>query len=431
MADKLTRNLKMTIGGPEVTPGTAVAREFVIPLGAAPSLRAVPEKAEDPVITGVNMTRGQFTMAKDDGGSIPLAPRCVGGMGQLLNSLLGQEATPVQIGGCIRIRYTGGDASCKISANTSADTLDSDVGDLGSETGDTNFGTSGSIDLTAMGTDTIGELVTEIGGYTDYDCEKVFGADSVDAADIVDITEAQGADRWVYVFFSSSTSGYYLHSWEVDLTNTERPTYSVQADGMHDNYLHDGVMINEMSLSAALKAMVEGSCEALGFEEAGGQSASSLSLEDADPLIFSRGAFTLGEHEFNFLREVEITMSNNADPDGFGMGSLWRQYHRKAQFSLTGSASVRYDANIFGFRAGMFNDAVVGMSFYFRANTDFATDIPQIMIVDIPYAQLTSHQEEENNGVLDVGLELVGTNPDGEYSAPLSIHMITADSGAY
>jgi hypothetical protein len=128
---------------------------------------------------------------------------------------------------------------------------------------------------------------------------------------------------------------------------------------------------------------------------------------------------------------VEITMSNNADPDGFGMGSLWRQYHRKAQFSLTGSASVRYDANIFGFRAGMFNDAVVGMSFYFRANTDFATDIPQIMIVDIPYAQLTSHQEEENNGVLDVGLELVGTNPDGEYSAPLSIHMITADSGAY
>jgi hypothetical protein len=431
MADKLTRNVKVTIGGPEVTPGTAVAREFVVPIRGVPTLRQTAEKAEDPVITGVNMTRGQFTMAKNLSGSLPLTPRCSGGMGQLFNSLLGQESTPSQIAACIRVRYTGSDASAKISANTSGDTLTAETGVLGSETGDTNFGTSGDIDLTALSTDTVGELVTTIGGYADYECEKVFGADATDAADIIDITEAQGASRWVYIFFSSADSGYYKHSFPVVLSNTERPAYSIQSDGMHDNYLYDGVMAGQMSLSAALKGMLEGSVELLGFEETGGQSATALTMEDVDPLIFSQGSLSIGENEFNYTRNVEITMTNNADAEGYGMGSLSRQYHRKSMFGLTGRMSLRYDTNAYSYRAGMFNDAVVGLSFYFKANSDFDTNIPQIIIVDIPYAQLTVHQEQENNGVLDVSMEFVGTNPDGEYSDPVTVHMITADSGAY
>lgn len=431
MADKLTRNVKVTIGGPEVTPGTAVTREFVVPIRGVPTLRTAAEKAEDPVITGVNMTRGQFTMAKNLSGSLPITPRCNGGMGQLFNSLLGQEGTPTQIAACIRIRYTGSEASAKISADTSGDTLTAEVGDLGSESGDTNFGTSGDIDLTAASTDTVGELVTVIDGYTDYECEKVFGADATDAADIIDITEAQGKSRWVYVFFSSAASGYYLHSFPVVLSNTERPTYSVQADGMHDNYLYDGVMVSQMQLSAALKGMVEGSVDLLGFDETGSQSASALTLEDVDPLIFSQGSLSISEGDFTYVRNVELTMMNNADPDGYGMGSLSRQYHRKSMFGATGRISLRYDATAYSYRAGMFNDAVVGLSFYFKSNTDFATNIPQIVIVDIPYAQLTVHQEQENNGVLDISMEFVATNPDGEYSDPVTVHMITDDSGAY
>jgi hypothetical protein len=154
-------------------------------------------------------------------------------------------------------------------------------------------------------------------------------------------------------------------------------------------------------------------------------------MEDVDPLIFSQGSLSIGENEFNYTRNVEITMTNNADAEGYGMGSLSRQYHRKSMFGLTGRMSLRYDTNAYSYRAGMFNDAVVGLSFYFKANSDFDTNIPQIIIVDIPYAQLTVHQEQENNGVLDVSMEFVGTNPDGEYSDPVTVHMITADSGAY
>lgn len=433
MADKLTKNIKATIGGPETTAGTAVSREYVIPLAGVPSLRAAAEKAEDPVIVGANMTRGMFTMAKNAGGSLPLSPRCCGGMGQLLNGLLGQESSPTQIAACIRVRYTGDEDSAKISASASGDTLTSEVGDLGSESGDTNFGTSGDIDLTAASTDTVGELVSVINAYDDYDCEKVFGSDSIDAADIVEITAGQAASRWVYVWFSSSSSGYYRHTWPVVLTNTDRPVYSVQLDGMHDNYLYDGVMVNAMTLSAALKGMMDGSAEVLGFEETGSQSASALSIEDVKPLIFSQGSLSLGEYEFTYTRNVEINLTNNADPEGYGMGSLWRQYHRKTNFGTSGRMAIRYDANVYGFRSGMFNDAVVGLSFYFKANTDFdsTNDIPQIILVEVPYAQLTVHQEQENNGVLDVSLEFTATNPDNEHSDPITVSMITDDSGAY
>lgn len=441
MSDVLVRNIKVTIGGPESTPGTATAREYVVPIRAMPGLDAVAEKAEDPVITGANMTRGMFTMAKNLSGNLPISPRCCGGMGQLLNSLLGQESTPTQIAACIRIRYTGSSASCKIAANTSSDELTSDVGALGSESGDTNFGTSGAIDLTASATDTVAELVSVINAYDDYECEKVFGADATDAADIIDITAAQGKSRWVYVWFSSADSGYYLHTWPVVLTNTARPVYSLQRDGMQDDYLDDGVMVNQMELSAALKSMLEGSVDLLGMEEVtDGVTASALTLEDVDPLIFSHGSLALGAYDFTHVRSVSLTMNNNADPEGYGMGSLWRQYHRKAQFSCSGNLKLRHTSNAFSFRAGMFTDAVVGLSFFFRANTNFdgtvlststPTAIPQIMVVEIPYAQVTAHRPIDNNGQLDIDIDWTATNQDGEYSDPVTVSMITDDSGAY
>lgn len=93
--------------------------------------------------------------------------------------------------------------------------------------------------------------------------------------------------------------------------------------------------------------------------------------------------------------------------------------------------SIRYDSDIFGFRTNVFDDAVVGISLYFKANSDFDTDIPQLLLIDIPYAQLKRLSEEDNSGIMDVALEILATNPDGAYSDPITVYMITDDSGAY
>jgi len=157
-----TNNMLFTIGGPESTAGTAVARTAVIPIRDKPTFRDQAEKVVDPAIVGNNMAVGEYLAARNLSGDFPLTPRPCAGFGKILNSVLGQETTPVQVGALIRIRYSGSEDSAKISASATGDTLTSDVGDVGSEAGDANIGTSGDIDLTDTGSDTVTDLVAVI-----------------------------------------------------------------------------------------------------------------------------------------------------------------------------------------------------------------------------------------------------------------------------
>jgi hypothetical protein len=430
---KSLNNVKASIGGAETTAGTAVSRTAVIPIRGMPTLRKSANKQVDPVIAGRNMDAAEFSTAYPVGGSIPLSPRPAAGFGMLLNAWLGQEqASPDQIAACIRIRYTGSEASCKISASASGDTIDSDVGDKGSETGDTNFGTSGSIDLTAASTDTVGELVSTIDGYTDYEAETLFGDTSTDAAEILDITSAQGKNQWVYVWFGSASSGFYRHTWEVVLTNTERDTFSVQVDGMHDNYLYDGVIVDAMSFNAALQGLLEAEAEVLGFDEATGQSAySGDDLESYGAYIFQHGGFSLRDVDYTYLRSISFNGTNGSTQDGYGQGSLLRQYHEKNKFDLTGSFQLRYSSDVYANRARVFNDAVVALSFYFKTNSDLATNIPGILLFEMPNIQLSDYQETERDGKIDASVNFRAVNPDGAYDSPFRITMITDDSAVY
>ena len=337
----------------EATAGKPVSRAKVVPISALVGLDRVANTGPDPVITGDNMSTGEYILFSDVSGEIPLAVRPSGGMGMLLKSNLGLEETPVQVSGCIRIRFTGSEASCKISASGSGDTLDSDIGVKGSESGDSNFGVAGSIDLTDIANDTIGELVTVIDGYSEYDCEKVFGddAESIGSTDIEDITNLQGKSTWAYVWFISTTSGVYKHVFYDDLGTSEKPTLSLQKDGYQDNFLYTGCVVDEFTLSGALKAMVEGSASILGFTETGSQSESGLTLEDQQPLIFYNGDFSIGDNEYTYIRSFDLSMVNNHNADGYGVGSLDRQYHQKSMFGVTGTMQVRLDATSFAERA--------------------------------------------------------------------------------
>ena len=429
-----TKNILFTIGGPETTAGTAVSLTHVLPIRERPGFRDQAEKMEDPAITGVNMVIAEYLAARNLSGPLPLSPRPCAGFGKLLNSLLGQESTPAQIGAIMRIRYGGSEDSAKISASTSADTLTSEVGDLGSESGDTNFGTSGVIDLTDTATDTVSELVSVIDAYDDYEAELVTGSGSIDAADIINITEAQGKGRWVYVFFSSATTSLYLHQWPVDLTNTQRKTYTVQADGIHDNFLAAGVVIDQMSISGALKAMIEAEAQALGFTFTAGQSAQELELEAVDPFLFYSGSFSLNGVAQPFIRNISFDIMNNHNADGYGMGSASRQYHDKGMFGVTSQLQVRYSADIYALYAKVFNNLQAGLDVYFTTPGYIGTAsdlVKGLLIIEAPYCNVTDYDTNDNAGVLDATMNLRIVNPSSGYGSPFRISMITDDSGAY
>lgn len=545
------KNIKYTISRPEFVAGTAETRKYVLPVTDIGGLDKNVERGEDPAVIGSNMLAGEYPLAFNIGGPIPLSPRPCGGFAAILKSLLGTEAIPVRIGGVMRIRYTGASASCKLvaasdrthgyqecglsgktlttatglSATTTyyfkvtidggsqveynittgtrlsydavirlmneamnkagayfslvggdlrctsqsvsttsvialaagttgtdlfgaltgftvfdaavdgvagtAITLKSYVGAKGSEALDSNFGTGGSYDLTVAANDTVAELVALIAADTGYEAEKLFGADAQDTQNIIVFTSKQGKDLWAYILFVGNTSTGYAHVLTCDLTDAERPTYSIQKDGFQDNFLYDGCVADKLSLSGALKGFTDGSVDLFGFTEATGEGASDLTLEDVDPLRFQGGGFGWGGKDYNFLRNISVSVANNHLADSYGISSLYRAYQQKGTFALEGEFNIQLDADTYAERAKTFDGTVVGMSFHFKGK-DIETNIPEIMLVEIPYCVLSVFGFVKNGNVVDAHMGYKAIKPKGTlYNDPVQVTLVTTDSIPY
>ena len=424
--------IKVT-AGKETTAGTAVSRTAVMPMRALPTIVKSAQNEKDPVIIGSNMASGKIMTAYDVKGQLPLSFRPCKGIGLALKSLLGSEATPVQVGACIKIRYTGSENSCKITASASGDTLTSEIGDKGSESGDASFGSAGTIDLTSGSYDTIDELVAAIEGYTDYEAEKLFEQSAdYDTSNILDITAGlQGKEIWVLIWFGSADSGVYKHVFTPDLGSDERPTLSIQKDGFQDNYLYAGCVADSLSVSAALKGFVETDLELLGFSETGGQSESALNLEDRDPMAFSSGSTSIGAVDTSFISQLNMEIANNHNTEGYGQGSLGRQYHAKSTFGVTGDVQVRLDSDTIDFRALAFASTLVSFFFEFVGQI-LSGGIPEAAYIELPYCGILEPDYPENNGVIDLKLGFEAYKPKGTiYNEPFTLTILTTDAAEY
>jgi len=486
-------------------------------------------------------------------GGIPIAFRACGGVGQLLNSLLGQEGTPMMVGACVRLRYTGPSASCKIvpangpvtvlcgaggvdnvnydgayfllsngvttfyvwtdvgagstdpgaagqplnglgytgaevdiATGTSTDdiataieavvealtginstvlastvsitaattaysiaglgvsavftvtntgTLTSRIGTLGAEAVDAAFGTAGVIDLANAATDTVGELVAVIEAYADYEAELVTGAGTVKSGSVQVFVSPgnyrQGKNTWVYLWFGLPGSTVYKHEFPVQLTDTERPVYSIQKDGYQDNFLYDGCVVDRLSLSGALKGMVEADVDILGMKETGSQVASSLALEDVDPMLYWHGSTSVGAVDYTYARNMSLEFRNNHMPDGYGQGLVTRQYQQKAKFECTGELKLRLDSDSFAERAKVFASSTVAVSLWLKGGT-IVSSIDELCIIELAACAVSAFKYEENNGVFDAGLSIKAISPKGTvYNDPVTVTILTTNAGAY
>jgi len=421
-------NVKLTIGGAETTAGTAVSREYVLPVRSLPALNKTVERAPDPAIVGRNMDAGGFAVADNVAGTIPLSIRPCGGVGQVFKSLLGTEESPTTFGSAVRIRYTGSSASAKL-VMTSGTAIRSLIGTLGSESADANFGTAGVITVYNASYDLVSEFVSAVNGYSQYTCAKVAGLDNSSIGTAVSDIR-QGKNTWAW-FFPNGSAGAYRHTFTPDLGSTERPTYTLQYDGRQGNQIYDGVVINSLTITAALKGMVEADADILGFDETSTATSSTLTLEDIDPLIFHDGSFTIGANEYTYIRNVSLTIMNNHNAEGYGQGDISRLYHQKGKFEVTGQAQVRLDATSFAERTKVTSGDTAAISLYFKGE-DIDTDRPYMMIVEIPYCTIEDFAFQENAGVIDATISFKATYPKGTvYNDPFAVHLITDDSAAY
>ncbi len=429
----LTRKILLTIGGEEATPGAGHAMENVVPIRARPTLTRVAQRTPDPAIVGEDFDVGDYLASDSVEGNIPLAPRACAGFGKFLVSLLHTESAPVEIGACIRVRFIGAEASCKIVADTAANTLAAQTGALGAEANDAAWGGGAPLDLTAAANDTVAELVAVIDAYADWACEKVFGADATPSGAIIDRT-CQAHDKWVYLWFADAATSAYARHFTHDATvANERPTYAMQLDGMGDNYLYKGIVVDSLSINAVAKGLVEADAAVLGFNETGAQVASVLTLEDVSPLFFWDGSFDINGTVFPYISSISMKYDNKHTKDGYGQGAVGRVYQQRGVPTLTGEIELPLDANTYARRADLFGSigTYCSTSFYFKGKNIY-TGVPEMWLVELPFIQVTSFDWTEKNGVFFAKIGFKGIHPKAaHYDEIITMSLITADAGAY
>jgi hypothetical protein len=430
------RSVKYTIGKEDAgTPGTAVSRTDVLPVADIGDLDRKPTKETDPVLSAAGMKTGDYVAFADTSGSLPISPRACAGWAHVVNGSLGTEAaSPPQLAGVIRLRYTGSSASCKITTANGAKTINAKIGALGAESNDAAFGTSGTIDLTGSGFDTLTELVAAIDAYANYECKLVTGTGSNTITSVVeDVYQAKNG--WVFIFLTGTTSGAYLHTFTPNLTvDSERPTYSIQKDGFGDNFLYDGCVFDELSISGSLKAAIEASTKVLGMGETIGQVASALTLEDRNVFIFGYGLTSIAGIDYDYCRKHSIGWKAGHLDDGYGQSDLDRAYQQKGLFEVTGDMTLKLNAAAYAERAKVAAGTEVKIAlFYFGAEQQkIGGGVAEMMLIVVPYAKLQSWDAEKNGEVIDAKTSWEGFNPPGTpYEEPLYVYLITDDSAVY
>lgn len=428
--------VKYTIGK-EATAGTAVVRTAVLPIRDIGSLDRPITKKTDPLIAGLGMDSGEYAVAGDVKGSIPLSPRGCKGWGHTLKGTFGAEGTPAEIVGVIRLKYTGSAASCKLIASLTGKTIESKVGALGSEADDAAFGTSGVISLTGTGFDTLAELVAAIDGLTDYEAALVTGLGATSIVSVVAGT-FQVKGKYAFLFLTGSGSGAFLHRFTPDLAlDSERPTYSVQKDGFQKNYLYDGVVFNNLSFSAEQKGDLEAEVDVLGMKETPDQTASVLAVPNMKPYKFGGGFTSLSGNRYSQVRKHSMKFENNHTEDGYGQAdeSIDRTYHQRGKFAASGDLTVRLDGTSIQERPKAESGENVAVQFlYYEVENQFLLGVKGLMLVEIPYGEISETPSVEANGdALDLSIKFKGFKPGlaTDYEPPVAVSILTADADAY
>lgn len=430
------QNVLYTIGKEAAeTPGTAVPRVAVLPIRDIGSLDRDIIKKEDPLIAGLGMAAGEYPVAGDVKGAIPLSPRPCAGWGHVLKGALGSEGTVSQAIGALRIKYTGSEASCKITTSLSAKTINAKIGALGSEANDTNFGTAGTLTLTDITVDILAELVAVINAYTDYEAYLVTGAGTNAIVSVVDgIFQAKA--KWAFLWLTGTGSGAYIHKLTLDLAvDSQRPTYSIQKDGFGDNYLYKGDVMDKLSMKAALKGDVEADLDVLGMTEESGITASSLDAPSGKPYKFGGGFTALGGTKYSGVRNHSISIANNHAQDGYGQDTIDREYHEKGKVVAEAALTLRLDAVSILERAKAELGTKVPMQLlYFEVENTFALGVTALMFIETPYSEISETPKPAANGdALNLDIKLKAFNPGTatDWEPPLTIVLLTSDNAAY
>lgn len=282
--------------------------------------------------------------------------------GYWMKLLLGGEETisePVQA--LIIVDYTGSELYA--SLEKSGDTITAKVGaDSGSAAADTNFNTTGSIDVSTASFDTATELAAAINGYTGWKATYVgyADADTGDIGDFSAIALTEDGDREQSLDFAcqpsstvAKTHKFYNASADSNLGSAsltiDRTLGTGEAIGL------TGIKTNSMSLSVSAADLVKASFDLKGQAEETGKTFPALSATCLEAFKATKCELWIDDLNVSGLKDISLSINNNLD-DATVIGSELNEEPIRQSGSVEISGTVNLGSEFWAKRSLFLNN---------------------------------------------------------------------------
>lgn len=354
----------------EVTYGTYVEGDIPLRIISS-SVQPNTDYEEDPALIGEVHTTDEIPVGKNVSGGIEILAHPEE-LGVLTSWALGGEsavANPAQ--GYLFIWYTGSELYADIVV--SSNVLTASVGDdAGTKTADTNFNTTGSIDLTTASFDTLAEVATAIDGYTGWNASYQ-GLSTADTSQIADLAAYKLVEgglkvRGAVLECTVTSTVAKKHFVYPAAATSNLPSYSYMEDktlGAGTAIAYTGMKVNSFGITIDAKSLVKLSLDLKGRAEETGKTYPTLTIPTNTAYKVSNVAIYLDETELTVAKNFSITNNGNLD-DSPIIGSLYSDESIRQMNTLEISGSINLNTTTWAERSKYTNGTKCEILIYFE-----------------------------------------------------------------
>lgn len=155
--------------------------------------------------------------------------------------------------------------------------------------------------------------------------------------------------------------------------------------------------------------------------------ASSVTLDAADPFVFCQGKTSVDGSLKSYIRNMSIEMNNNHAADiGYGQGRCDRQLQQKGKIDVMGTIQLAMDTDAYALRNASQDGTMIAIHFEFRGGT-LGNGLYEYMIIELPYCEIEAYSRPENSEQVDASFDYKAVNPPGTlYNSPCKITLVAA-----
>lgn len=385
----------------ETAYGTYVAPDLLLRLSSESINRTIAHTEDEAIVGEIYTTEMILT---SDGASGSIDTSLHGDTaGVLLQGVLGGEsAVSDPFNSVIAVSYNGVSPYARLSL-VGTDLLAELSADGSIWAADTNFNTTGTIDISSAPFDTFAELSTAIATYTGWEA-NLFGLTTATSTNIpvfaVTNVKAAGIQQGAKLLTAcvSASTLAKTHNLTPAAVGTCLPSYTFQFNrvlGTNKSVAFTGSKISSVGITLTAKELAKASISVMAQKEVVDQTDVSLAVPNVQAFTAQKTKILHVRNDgtqliMDEVKDLSLTINSNLDENG-AIGSLYNLEPVRQKSTIDLSYTANNTSTQYAVRDNYINDQTVETIIWLESNTeiDSTNDIPYSILFRIPSVKFT------------------------------------------